>query len=144
MNRLIGSLLFFVCTYAGLHAQAQTTTPREDQQVLKAVIHINFKDPDRQEHALNNVENILKDAADAQLIVVCHGEGITLLNKKQTKQSELIQSLSEKGVRFEACENTMRKKSLSKEDLLEGTKTVPSGAVEIIRKQSEGYSYFKP
>jgi intracellular sulfur oxidation DsrE/DsrF family protein len=49
-----------------------------------------------------------------------------------------------KGVVFEACENTMKKKSLSKEDLLPGTKTVPSGAVEIIRKQSAGYSYFKP
>lgn len=144
MNRLLGSLLFFVCMSAGLHAQAQTTASKEKQQVLKAVIHINFKDPDRHEHALNNVENILKDASDAELVVVCHGDGITLLSKKQTKQAELVQSLMKKGVLFEACENTMKKKSLSKEDLLDGTKTVPSGAVEIIRRQSEGYSYFKP
>lgn len=149
MYRPLGVLLFIVSMSAGLHVQAQTVpktqaVSKEDQQVLKAVIHINFKDQDRQEHALNNLENILKEASDAELVVVCHGEGIALLSKKQTTQSELIQTLTKKGVRFEACENTMRKKSLSKEDLLEGIKTVPSGAVEIIRKQSEGYSYFKP
>ncbi|MGN6133850.1 MAG: DsrE family protein, partial [Aureliella sp.] len=71
-------------------------------------------------------------------------EGLALLSKKQSGQAELVQSLMKKGVRFEACQNTMRKKSLAKEDLLEGIKTVPSGAVEIIRKQSEGFSYFKP
>ncbi|MGN6545470.1 MAG: DsrE family protein [Aureliella sp.] len=144
MNRLLAPLLLAICMSAALPSQAQTSASQEKHPVLKAVIHINFKDPDRHEHALHNVENILKDASDTELIVVCHGEGIALLSKKQTKQAELVQSLMKKGVRFEACENTMQKKSLSKEDLLEGTKTVPSGAVEIIRKQSEGYSYFKP
>lgn len=144
MTRLLTFLLFFVCIAYGAHVKAQTAVPKADQQALKAVIHINFKDPDRQEHALNNLENILKEASDTELVVVCHGEGITLVSRKQSKQSEVIQTLAKKGVRFEACENTMRKKSLSKEDLLEGIKTVPSGAVEMIRKQSEGYSYFKP
>ena len=144
MVRVLGSLLLVVCMAAGLHAQTQAKLDKENSTVLKAVIHINFKDPQRHEHALNNIENILKDASDTQLVVVCHGEGIAIVTKKQTQQSDLIQSLIKKGVRFAACENTMRKKSLSKEDLVEGTVTVPSGAVEVIRKQSEGYSYFKP
>ena len=144
MNRVFGSLLLVVGMAVGLHAQTPVQVAKEDQTVLKAVIHVNFKDPERHEHALNNVENILKQADDAQLIVVCHGEGIALVTKKQAKQSDLIQSLIKKGVRFAACENTMKKKSLSKDDLIEGITTVPSGAVEIIRKQSEGYSYFKP
>lgn len=48
------------------------------------------------------------------------------------------------GVRFAACENTLRDKSIPKENLLPGIATVPSGAVEVIRKQHEGYGYFKP
>ena len=48
------------------------------------------------------------------------------------------------GVRFAACENTMRDKSIPKEGLLPGVVTVPSGAVEIVRKQQNGYGYFRP
>ena len=44
-----------------------------------------------------------------------------------------------------ACENTMRQKSIRKEDLLPNVGTVPSGAVEVVRKQQrDGYAYFKP
>lgn len=111
--------------------------------MLKAVFHVNFGDAERQEHGLKNIENILKEAADTQIEVVCHGEGITLVEKKQTKQSDLIQALMKKGVRFVACENTM-KKTLGKDDLVGGTATAPSGAVEVIRKQSEGFGYFRP
>ena len=144
MNRVFGSLLLVACMAVGLHAQTPRKIANEESLVLKAVIHINFKDPERHEHALNNIENILKDASDTELVVVCHGEGITLLSKQQTKHSELVQSLIKKGVRFAACENTMKKKSLSPEDLVSGSTTVPSGAVEVIRKQRDGYSYFKP
>ena len=47
-------------------------------------------------------------------------------------------------VRFTACENTMKKKSIAKEDLSPGVATVPSGAVEVLGKQQDGYGYFKP
>ncbi len=119
-------------------------TDKDEKLILKSIVHVNFKDSDRQEHGLDNMENILKEAPDTLLEVVCHGEGISLLTKKHAGKPDLVQSLMKKGVRFVACENTLRKKSLTKEDLLEGTATVPSGAIEVIKKQSEGYSYFRP
>ena len=112
--------------------------------MLKAVVHINFGDTSRQEAGLKNVENILKEADDTIIEVVCHGDGLTLLTAKEAKHAELVQSLMKRGVQFAACENTMRKKSVKKDDLLEGSATVPSGAFEVIRKQSQGYSYFRP
>ncbi len=48
------------------------------------------------------------------------------------------------GVSFVACENTLKDKSIPKDKLLAGVATVPTGAVEIISKQREGDSYFKP
>lgn len=134
----------------GTVALAQDPAPnpsplfKVNEDMVKAVIHINFDDADRQEHGLKNIENILKEANDAQIVVVIHGQGISLLSKKKTKQTELIQKLMKSGVKFEACENTMKKESLSKEDLVDGSTTVPSGAVEVLRKQSEGFGYFKP
>ena len=112
--------------------------------MLTAVFHVNFGDAARQGHGLNNIENVLKEAEDAQIVVVCHGEGISLVEKSRTKNGDEIQALMKKGVRFVACENTMAKKSLEDDDLVPGTATVPSGAVEVIQRQSEGYSYFRP
>ena len=112
--------------------------------MLKAVIHVNFDDAERQHSALGNLENILKEDPNAQLEVVCHGAGINLVQKSKGKHAEQVQSLMKQGVRFGACENTMRKKDISKDDLLAGVSTVPSGAAEVIRKQQQGYSYFRP
>ena len=144
MFRILTTILIGVCTALTVHAQTLDKAKQEEEAMLKAVVHINFGDVDRQEKGLENIKNILLDVEDALIEVVCHGEGIVLVAKKQAKHSDLVQALMKKGVRFVACENTMKKKSLNKEDLLNGTTTVPSGAVEVIRKQSQGYGYFRP
>ena len=127
-------------------AEAQEkSTPQEEAKMLKAVVHVNFADSERQKHGLRNIENILKEVqGKATVEVVCHGAGITLLEKSHTKHAEQIEKLVKAGVRFAACENTMREKGIAKEDLLAGIVAVPSGAVEVIRKQQDGYGYFKP
>ena len=119
--------------------------PAEGPKMLRVVVHVNFADPDRQGHGLTNVSNILKDVKGAAAVeVVCHGAGLSLLVAKETKHAVQVQKLLKQGVRFAACENTMREKSISKDALLPGVVSVPSGAVEVIRKQQEGHSYFKP
>lgn len=118
---------------------------KKGQSMLKAVIHVNFADADRQKHGLKNIANILAAVKDkVEIEVVAHGGGISLVVKDQTKNAEEIEKLIKKGIRFVACENTMKDKSIKHQDLLPGVSTVPSGAVEIILKQQEGWSYFKP
>ncbi len=143
MNRIWPALLIGAIAVTCAEAEPLQNSSKENQPMLKAVIHVNFGDPERQKHGLNNIENILKEVGDAQIEVVCHGEGISLVEKK-AKLADSVQSLMKQGIRFVACENTMKKKSLSKGDLVAGTTTVPSGAVEVIRKQGEGYAYFRP
>ncbi|MEX1027675.1 MAG: DsrE family protein [Candidatus Paceibacterota bacterium] len=112
--------------------------------MLRAIVHINFADSERQKHGLKNVTNILKEEKGAEIEVVCHGGGIGLLVKDQTDHADEVARLIKEGVRFAACENTLRDKSIPKENLLPDVTTVPSGAVEVIRKQQEGFGYFKP
>lgn len=112
--------------------------------MLKAVVHVNFADTDRQEDALGNIENILKAVSTAQIEVVCHGKGINLVVTKQSIHAEKMDSLMKQGVHFVACENTMKKKTIEKDALVSGVTTVPSGAIEVLRKQQEGYGYFNP
>lgn len=112
---------------------------------LKVVVHINVPEPGTQGAGLKNITNILKEAPDSQLEVVCHGAGIGLIEKARTDHAQVIEVLMKAGVKFVACENTMRQKSIREEDILPGVGTVPSGAVEVIRKQQrDGYAYFKP
>lgn len=112
--------------------------------MLKAVVHINFPDRERQKHGLKNITNILKEEKGAEIEVVCHGGGIGLLVKDKSEHADEVARLIKEGVRFAACENTLRDKSIPKENLLPGVDTVPSGAVEVLRKQQEGYGYFRP
>lgn len=118
---------------------------RGTTKMLKAVVHINFADSDRQKHGLKNVRNILKEVkGQAEIVVVCHGAGIHLLVKDKSSHADEVGRLLKEKVRFAACENTLREKSIAKEKLLAGVTTIPSGAVEVIRKQQEGFGYFKP
>jgi len=119
--------------------------PKGDPKMFKGVIHVNFSDAERQKHGLKNIANMLKEVGDKfEIEVVCHGSGIGLLVKDQSQHASEVERLSKMGVRFAACENTLREKTISKVSLLPGVVTVPSGAVEVIRRQQDGYGYFKP
>lgn len=146
-----GRILCFVVGLLGMAAlsmflaSGSSSAAPEDKKTLQVVVHVNFPDAQRQGHGLKNVANILKDVHDdAKVEVVCHGAGIGLLLKNKTEHAAQIETLMKKGVKFAACENTLREKSIAKDDLLPGVTPVPSGAVEVIRKQQQGYAYFKP
>ena len=126
-------------------AQATWAVEKPEGGPLRLVVHVNFPESGTQGAGLKNVTNILKEAPDAQVEVVCHGAGIGLVERARTDHAEAVEALVKKGVKFVACENTMRQKSIRKEDLLPGVGTVPSGAVEVLRKQQkDGFAYFKP
>jgi intracellular sulfur oxidation DsrE/DsrF family protein len=126
--------------------QAESKAGHEaGENVLKVVVHMNFPESGRQGHGLKNIANILKEAPDTRIEVVCHGAGLGLVENARTEHADSVRALIAKGVRFVACENTMRQKSIRKDELVPGVGTVPSGAVEVIRKQQkDGFSYFKP
>ncbi|HEU5117926.1 MAG TPA: DsrE family protein [Isosphaeraceae bacterium] len=140
--RILTTTALLILT-TGLTNPAQA---RADQaEPLKVVVHVNFDGADRQAKGLKNVENLLKEAPDTQVEVVCHGLGINLVVTAHSESAEAVQALISRGVQFSACENTMRQKSIQKEDLLPGVGTVPSGAAEVVRRQQrDGYAYFKP
>ncbi|WP_165253362.1 DsrE family protein [Paludisphaera soli] len=129
----------------GSMREARLARGEEPGGPLKVVVHVNAPEAGVQGAGLKNVTNILKAAPDARVVVVCHGAGIGLVEKARSDHAEAVASLVKQGVEFAACENTMRQKSIREEDLLPGVATVPSGALEVIRKQQlEGYAYFKP
>ena len=129
----------------GFGDEPEKPKSKGETTMLKAVVHVNFADSDRQKHGLKNVSNILKEVkGEAEIVVVCHGAGIDLLVKEKSQHAAEVERLIKEKVRFVACENTLRDKAIPKDKLLPGVTTIPSGAVEVIRKQQEGFGYFKP
>ena len=94
---------------------------------------------------LNNIENAQKALGpqDTQIELVVHGSALGLLVAKDNPHKERLQKIADTGVVFAACENTMRRKNVSKADLLPLATTVDSGVAEVVRKQEAGWSYVK-
>jgi intracellular sulfur oxidation DsrE/DsrF family protein len=122
-------------------AQAQEETAAAPYQ---AVLHLTSANPRTWNAMLGNLEHLLQDPGDdAQLEVVAHGPGLGLLQKGGHQDLPRMQALAGQGVRFLACENTMRKKNVSKEDLLNLAGTVPSGMGWLVKRQHEGWAYLR-
>lgn len=110
----------------------------------KIVFELTSEDTKTWETILNNLENVRKELGPkTEMEVVAHGNGIGFLLKKSDFQKDRMKKLSTEGIKFLGCENTMRRKNISRDELYEFAGTVPAGLAEIIRKQSEGWAYIK-
>ena len=92
---------------------------------------------------IGQVGNIRTAWPNAQIEVVCHGSGLDMLTTSKSKVARNVLDLSSKGVVFAACNNTMRKRNLKKEDMLPASMIVPSAMLELVSKQEEGWAYLK-
>ncbi len=86
------------------------------------------------------IAGVKPDATDVE--VLAYGPGIESLKAGAPEAPELA-ALEKQGVHFVACESAMRAFHIAKADLLPGVTSVPSGVVELVRRQEAGYSYVK-
>ena len=93
---------------------------------------------------LNNIRNVMSGVAPEPIDVeiVAYGPGIAFLKRDGPDASD-IQKLESPHVRFVACRNAMRKQHLEAADLVPGSEVVPSGIVEVVAKQEQGWTYIK-
>ncbi len=96
--------------------------------------------------ALNNAMNVIKVLGqdNVKVEIVAYGPGLKLLLKKNKAFRDRVVSMPFYGVRFVACNNTMKKLKVSKSDLDSGVSVVQAGVLEIMKKQEQGWSYVRP
>jgi intracellular sulfur oxidation DsrE/DsrF family protein len=127
----------------GFTAGAQSESRVVDQKVHKIVIQFSQGDSLEQHMMISQVGNIRASWPNAMIEVVCHGSGLDLITTSKTKVATQVAELSTKGVTFAACNNTMQRRKLKKEDLLPSPVVVPSAMLELVRRQEEGWAYLK-
>jgi intracellular sulfur oxidation DsrE/DsrF family protein len=114
----------------------------------KYVLHISDMDPSKQELILNNAQNLLDAYPPGQVEVeiVAYGPGLRLMFAENV-YAQRLDSLSQSGVKFSACGNTLKgmAKLMGEAPKLNPVATVvPGGIVRIGELVKQGYIYIKP
>ena len=111
----------------------------------KLVFQMSDADPARWDLALNNMRNVQVDLGedDVELELVAYGPGIGML-KGDSPVAKGVADALKNGARVVACENTMKAQKLGYADMLPNIGYAPSGVVELMRKQQQGYAYIRP
>jgi len=141
--RLLAALLVACAAVAAGSARAAdaaASTPVREQ----AIFAVSDADPAKWNLTLGNIANALDgigaDKADIELVV--YGPGIAMLKKDSAVADRVAAALGH-GVRIAACQNSMRAFKLEAADLVPGVGAVPSGVVELIRREHAGYAYLR-
>ncbi len=114
----------------------------------KVVLHIN--DPACWDTALGNATNLLKGLEPGNAVAICLANGQAVLGYEDQEKVAAMKTLSEQGVIFQACRNSLQKMykdnsiSISEEELPSFVAVVPAGIIALISLQQKGYAYVKP
>ena len=119
------------------------------------VFHVDDNDKAKMNIALNNAANVIKyyDAKGekVEIEIVAYGPGLNMLRDDTSPVKARVEQFSVEfdTVSFAACGNTikgMTKKEAKAPPLIksDNVREVPSGVVQIMMRQSEGWNYIRP
>jgi intracellular sulfur oxidation DsrE/DsrF family protein len=111
----------------------------------KLVMQVSDADTGKWNLALNNAKNVQQayGADKVDIEIVTFGPGIAMLRSNSVSAKQ-IEEAKQTGINIVACQNTMKGMKLTQDDMLPNTSYVPSGVVEIMKKEKEGYAYIRP
>jgi uncharacterized protein len=126
---------------AGLPALAfaQAATPKN-----RALFTVTENDPARWNLILNNMHAIGEGVGSEgiEIELVAYGPGVLMLKSDSSVKQRLAEA-SKAGVKINACQNTMNGMKLTPSDMLSDIGYVPSGVVEVMRRQQQGWAYIR-
>ena len=122
---------------AAARAQAPTRPGKE-----RVVIQVSTPEQRLWNQALNYLENLREIYGPdyVEMEIVALGLGIGVLKLESTQGPRVADALKA-GVHVSACEVTMRRQKLARNDMLPNIGYVPAGLGQIIKRQREGWAY---
>jgi intracellular sulfur oxidation DsrE/DsrF family protein len=111
----------------------------------KLVIQVSDAEPAKWNLALNNARNVQEElgAKNVEIEIVAYGPGLGML-KKDAVTSGRLDEATMAGIKVVACENTMRNQKLTRADIHAAASYAPSGVVQLMQRQSQGWAYVRP
>ena len=113
------------------------------QKKLSVVWDLSSTDTSEQAAVFRQINNALAQVPDMQIEVVFHGQAVYAMMKDSTQFTSRIKAAKANGVTMAVCNNSLRRLKIDPSQIAAEGIVVPSAVVELIRKQSEGWSYLK-
>ncbi len=142
-------LLFTLFTLAARAQQADPSSfhgAEATSASYKVVYFIDQLEDKKIRGTLRNINNALEDPrlkGKITVELVAFGDGVEMF-KKTNPYDTLLLALQRKGVILAECENTIRERKISKDELWPFISFVPSGNGEIIIRQQHGWASVHP
>lgn len=94
--------------------------------------------------AFSNIINLINDLGEENLDIelLMNGTGVKVMQEDEGYIRK-IEYLSNKGVTFSVCSNSLKGLKIDEDGLIEGFEKVPSGVGELVKKQDKGWNYIK-
>lgn len=141
----VGIAALAILLLDGCASMAGEAPHPEARGANRLVMQVSDNDPAKWNLAFNNARNVQNDLGrdKVQIEIVAYGPGIAMI-KAGSQVSPRVDEALLAGVKVVACENTMTNMKLGKADMLSGIGYVPSGVVEIMQRQEQGWAYIRP
>ena len=127
--------------------ESQREAHRTMQAERKVVFHIDWGQEERIGLVLINIKNLFKIVPPEQcrVCVVANGRAVKRFHKDNVPEHAAdFEKLHSLGVRFIASGNALADNKIKESDLFHVCEVVPSGILELIDLQAQGYAYIKP
>jgi len=110
----------------------------------RALFQVTDNDPARWNMILNNMTNLKEGVGSegVEVELIAYGPGILML-KADSPVKHRIADAMKSGVHVNACQNTMTGMKLTPADMQPEIGYVPSGVVEVMKKQQQGWAYIR-
>jgi uncharacterized protein len=135
---------FVVAGATALVAFALPAAAQSQAAKNRALFQVTDNDPARWNMILNNMTNLREGVGSegAEIELVAYGPGVLMLKGDSPVRQRIAEALKS-GVKVNACQNTMQGMKLVPADMLPEIGYVPSGVVEVMRKQQQGWAYIR-
>ena len=129
---------------AALVAVALPAAAQAQPAKNRALFQVTDNDPARWNLILNNMANLRDGVGSegAEIELVAYGPGLLMLKADSPVKERLAEALKS-GVKINACQQTMRGMKFVPADMVPEIGYVPSGVVEVMRKQQQGWAYIR-
>lgn len=141
-RRWLGLSAAVAAVATALPARAQSAGGAKKNKV---VFQVSDNDPAKWGLALNNAHNVQVELGEdmVEMEIVAYGPGIGML-KGDSPVAKRVAAALKSGAKVVACENTMKAQKLVYADMLPDIGFVPSGVVELMQREQQGYAYIRP
>ncbi len=122
------------------------TGAKATKKSYHAIYQLDVNDPKRIEKTLRNIMNALNDPrleGKLKVELVAFSAG-TDAYMKGSKFEDDLKTLVERGVILAQCNNTLKERKISRDQIYDFIGIVPSGNGELILRQAEGWAIVKP